>query len=188
MTFSILILLFGWICSGDVIFSSIDGIIKLPKPVLQKGVRVIVDGGATVYVYFNGTYRISALAPGPHLLAFDAPGYVFPQVRVDVSKKNAGRIRAIVLDEELAHRPGNALLLEPKGVAEYFVAREEYNMFGILKNPMVIMMLIAFGGAFLLPKMADPEQMKEMSQLNQDGGTPSLSQLWQQLTSPPSEK
>ena len=48
---------------------------------------------------------------------------------------------------------------------EYFEPRQGFSLLGILKNPMLLMMLVSVGGMFMMPKMMeglDPEQKDQM--------------------------
>eukprot|EP00667_Euglena_gracilis_P015897 EG_transcript_16558 len=163
---------------------TLEGRLLIPREVINRGAEIIVDGGEQVTFFRgDGSFEIHGLPPGTHLLDFNVPRFVFPQVRVDLSRKKKGKVRASVAEDGKVETIKYPLLLEPKAVAQFFVPREEYSMMGMLKNPMVIMMLVFGAMAFLMPRLTDPEQMKEqMQQMGMDNGQPpSLSSLWQQL-------
>eukprot|EP00668_Euglena_longa_P001952 GGOE01002277.1.p1 GENE.GGOE01002277.1~~GGOE01002277.1.p1 ORF type:complete len:268 (+),score=46.66 GGOE01002277.1:732-1535(+) len=163
---------------------ALEGRLLISKEIINKGAEVIVDGGERVCFFRgDGSFEIHGLEAGTHLLDFNVPQHVFPQVRVDMSRKKKGKVRASIAEDGKVETIKYPLLLEPKAKAQYFVPREEYSMMGMLKNPMVIMMLVFGGMAFLMPRLADPEQMKEqMQQMGMDNGQPpSLSSLWKQL-------
>jgi hypothetical protein len=177
---------------GDAL-QTLEGRLLVPRDIARKGAHVIMNGGERLaYLEGDGSFQIHGVIAGSHILDFKAADMLFSQVRIDMSKKKRGKIRASVSEAGVVETVPYPLLLEPKGKAQYFVPREEYNMMSILKNPMVMIML-AFGVmAFLLPKMADPEQMKEMreqmEELGMDQQQPSLSGLWNQLSEQPKEQ
>ena len=48
---------------------------------------------------------------------------------------------------------------------QYYEPRQGFNIFGIFKNPMLLMMLVMGGMMFMMPKMMenlDPEQQEQM--------------------------
>lgn len=163
---------------------SLEGKILLPKDIIKQGARVLLDGGERVmYTRADGSFQILDVPAGAHLLDFSVANYIFPQVRIDMSKKKRGKFRASISEQGRVETVPYPLLMEPKARAQYFEPREEYTIGSIVKNPMVMMLLVFGGMAFLMPKMADPEQMKEqMQQMGMDGSQPpSISDLWKQI-------
>uniref|UniRef100_A0A7S1J7N9 ER membrane protein complex subunit 7 beta-sandwich domain-containing protein n=1 Tax=Eutreptiella gymnastica TaxID=73025 RepID=A0A7S1J7N9_9EUGL len=168
----------------DLDYQNIEGRVLLPRDVIRNGARIILNGGERfAYVQNDGSFEMPMVPTGSHLLDFDVPNFVFNQVRIDMSKKKRGKIRATVSESGRIETVAYPLLMEPKSKATYFVPREEYNMSGILKNPMLLMMIFFGVMAFALPKMADPEEMKaQMKEMGMDNGQPpSLSGLWNQI-------
>ena len=59
------------------------------------------------------------------------------------------------------------IILTPRQKAEYFVERQSFNALGMLKNPMVLMMIVMGGMVLAMPyimKNLDPELVKEVNQ------------------------
>ena len=96
------------------------------------------------------------------------------QLRVDVHRNTEGD----ALPDVRPYIPGTPhnppspvtlrypIVLTPRQKAEYFVERQAFNLLGMLKNPMILMM-VAMGGLVLgmpyIIKNLDPEVVKEMN-------------------------
>ena len=93
-------------------------------------------------------------------------------MRVDVSAKTQGKLRALMTHNRLPLPfpiPIEPLVANPV----FFEKREGFNWSGMLMNPMVLMMGVTVLIMFVFPKMMqnmDPEQLKEM----QSGGLADL--------------
>ena len=92
---------------------------------------------------------------------------VWPTVRVDVSAKTAGKLRALVTHNRLPlplPLPLEPLVAKPV----FFEKREGFKVGSILMNPMAIMMGVTLLIMLVMPKMManmDPEQLKEMQEM-----------------------
>ena len=155
--------------------------------------RVIADGGKYVSpVDDKASFVFPALPVGSHVLEVSVGDAVFPPVRIDVMAE-PNRYRAYVNDgsERLlvnAATESNAadaaaaagtsyprIVLHPVGRLSYFVPREGFSVMSILKNPMVLMMVFSLGMVYVMPLIADQDemraQMKDMQKtLNQAQG------------------
>jgi hypothetical protein len=79
------------------------------------------------------------------------------------------------------------LVLYPQATYQYFEERKGFSIFGMLKNPMFLMMAFGGGLMFLMPKMMegmDPEEKAKMREQmeNQSDPTKMLSSMWGDLT------
>lgn len=152
------------------------GVANVPREeLLEKDGRVIVNGGEFVtYTTQDGSFVVRGLPEGTHLLDIDLGNYLFPQVRLRVSRgrDNNARVRAIMNDGgEAAFTGGEAsdapVLVPAVSRQQWFVPREEYSLAGLVKNPMILMMLFTVGLMALMKLMPQEElkqQMKEMQQ------------------------
>eukprot|EP01012_Entosiphon_sulcatum_P002656 TRINITY_DN1058_c0_g1_i1.p1 TRINITY_DN1058_c0_g1~~TRINITY_DN1058_c0_g1_i1.p1 ORF type:complete len:186 (-),score=35.98 TRINITY_DN1058_c0_g1_i1:177-713(-) len=155
--------LFASVCAEEG--ARLEGRLLVSREALRKGARAIVNGGErVVYVATDGNFVIPNLPPGSHILDFSVPDFIFPQVRLDVSKKNPAKVRATRNDERRGEPLPYPLILEPKAKANYFAVREVYDVTAMLKQPMVIMMLIGAVMVFLMPRLADQDEMKQQMQ------------------------
>jgi hypothetical protein len=145
---------------------------------LSKG-RVIVDGGLHVAaVDEHGQFAIPAQQAGSHILEFSVGDLFIAPVRVEVSETKHDRFRATVNDgsgrvivnamndasyEEASASVGAdfpVIVVSPIGEHKYFVPREGFNVMSMVKNPMVLMMLFSLGMVYVMPLIADQDEMK----------------------------
>ena len=183
----------------SAVTATIHGTIaNVPIPVLrQYTARVAVNGGQHVALTSSqGRFTLPPLPPGSHTLDVDLDKFIFPQVRVDVSRKGPNRYRAVLNDgsgtvlvnamsgasnrrasnddedddatgsEEIAEVPISAI-----GQHQYFAPREEFSIMAILKQPMILMMVVSLGLVYLMPKLVDPDEMKAQMKEMQSAGT-----------------
>jgi hypothetical protein len=115
------------------------------------------------------------IPPGSYLLEVYDTQRVWPTVRVDVSAKTQGKLRALMTHNRLPlplPLPLEPLVAKPS----FFEKREGFKISSILMNPMAIMMGVTLLIMVVMPKMManmDPEQLKEMQQM-QSGGLADL--------------
>ncbi|KAJ3103203.1 ER membrane protein complex subunit 7 [Phlyctochytrium planicorne] len=148
--------------------------------------KILLDGGATfAYIDDDGSFSIN-VPEGSHLLEVLSPGYAFDKVRLSVTGTT---VQAYIhLDGTSWARTGPALdlplELPCKGQFMFFVAREGFNVWSILANPMMLMMggsLVIF---FLVPKLMgglDPETLKEIQQRQREQKKVELPDISQNL-------
>ncbi|CEM16361.1 unnamed protein product [Vitrella brassicaformis CCMP3155] len=134
-------------------------------------VRILLNGGAfSAFPNADGSFEIPSLPIGSYLLEVNHPFLQYDPVLVEVSaggRQGEATVSAFLLSFE--HGKGKKLKY-PLGLAshaevKYFQKREEFNIFVLFKNPMVLMGLVSFGLLFILPKMQqgiDPEALQEL--------------------------
>ncbi|KAF7722516.1 hypothetical protein EC973_003078 [Apophysomyces ossiformis] len=118
--------------------------------------------------------------------------YIFPQLRVDVQEET---VRAAYTGLGLGWDHVGSVVNYPvewraKAEAEYFMERQGFNVMGLFKNPMFLMIGFSAVMMFVLPKMManlDPEAMNEFTQSQKDAQKtlselPSLSQMFSQAS------
>jgi hypothetical protein len=117
--------------------------------------RVAVDGGASVLLLRgDGSFLVEGLLPSrTYTLDVLVREHRFEQLRVEVSKTGAMKVSALRVGSPLRVRVALPLVLRPVGTAEYFHRREPVNLFGLLKNPMVLMMGITVLMIVVMPRM-----------------------------------
>jgi len=161
----------------------IDGKLLLPagrKP--SVGTKIILNGGEyTTFPKFDGTFVLNDLGQGGYYLEVISE-YEFVPVRINVSR--SGNIKARYADErKTAIRSVTPLQLESTEIKNYFEEREVYNWKSLLSNPMAIMVIITMVMALVIPKMMDPEMMKELQTSNDGQPIGSPSEMFTKLLS-----
>jgi hypothetical protein len=137
--------------------------------------KVVLNGGEQVSFVRqqDGSFLFEDVPAGTHLLEVVAPGYFFSPVRVDVSSRLAGQIRASYV--EGPHRVSDALVLEPRQEENYYEVREPFSLLGLLKSPMGMMIGFMVVCVFLLPMLMDsidPEEMKRLQEAQRANPSP----------------
>jgi hypothetical protein len=174
------------------------GVIDLPPGTDLSNARVLVDGGEHISpIDASGHFVLPRLEAGSHVVDVSIADLAVPQVRVDVSDKAADRYRAVYNDgsnrvlvnamteasaADAAASAGTEypiLHVAPAGKLRYYVPREGFNPMSILKNPMVIMMVVSLGLVYVMPLIADQDEMrasmKDMQKtVNQASATPAV--------------
>lgn len=131
------------------------------------------------YSTLTGIGFSEGVPAGTHLLEVVALGYFFSPVRVDVSSRLPGQIRASYV--EGPRRVSDSLVLEPLREENYYEIREPFSMLGLLKSPMGLMIGFMVICVFLLPMLMDsidPEEMKRLQEAQRSNPSP-LAQLMQ---------
>ena len=122
---------------------TIEGQVRLPRAGSKfVNARVLLNGGESVGVIrADGSFQLhNVLAGRSYTIDVSMPEYQFATVRVDISNKvgQKGKMKASLASTKA--KLAYPLVLKPTIKTEYFQKREPVNFFGMLKNPMVIMM------------------------------------------------
>ncbi|EKX54339.1 hypothetical protein GUITHDRAFT_149982 [Guillardia theta CCMP2712] len=139
--------------------------------------RVMLDGGKQQAIArADGSFTIYDVSEGVHSLDVDAPGWIFEQIKIDVHyKRNELKVRASFNGDNVGKPVKYPLTLQPSIRVKYFEEREKFDPTVYLKNPMVVMGIIAALMAFVMPKMVenmDPEEVKKLrEEMKKTGGT-----------------
>ncbi|THU94823.1 hypothetical protein K435DRAFT_779253 [Dendrothele bispora CBS 962.96] len=130
---------------------------------------VLDDGDLSGSVVKDGSFSISNVSVGTHVLSVLAHDHWFDQLRIDVIDKTTIEVRPYVVGTPL-NPPSQVLLaypitVEAKGKYNYFVPPESFNLMGMLGSPMMLIMIL--GGAMVLGlpylmKNMDPEALAEL--------------------------
>ncbi|PVF97609.1 hypothetical protein CPB86DRAFT_706721 [Serendipita vermifera] len=147
-----------------------------PDPKDLGAAKVILDDGRySSSVTRNGDFIIPHVEPGTYILQVLAPSHYFDQFRIDVLVDSD-------LPEVRPYTPGTPLnppamvtlpyplRLQAKRKLDFFIPKESFNLLGMLKNPMMLMMIVTAGmvmGVPYLMKNLDPETLKEITEQQQ---------------------
>eukprot|EP00536_Pseudo-nitzschia_multiseries_P008167 jgi/Psemu1/319318/estExt_fgenesh1_pm.C_2030013 len=195
-TKTFIFILFLSVCSATnaaVPTTNLEGRLEFPmgsSRVFNITTKITLNSGEyTTYSRRDGSFVIYDVGPGIHQLDIDSKTYHFPQVKIQLLEESMDAPKCL----EYAF-PGAAkralkypLVIHPKGSYQYFETKRGFSIFGLLRNPMVIMMLFSVGLMVAMPKMMeglDPEEKARMKEQmkNQQDPTAMLSQMWGDMT------
>jgi hypothetical protein len=131
-------------------------------------VRVVLNRGEySAIPRQDGSFVIHSLPPGGYHLEVYDTRRTWPTVRVDVSAKTLGKMRALMTHNRLP-LPFPVEIKPLVANPIFFEKREGFKISAILMNPMALMMGVTLIIMLVMPKMManmDPEQLKEMQQM-----------------------
>jgi hypothetical protein len=172
-------------------------LVDVPKMTHGSQARVQLDGGARVALADTaGQFVFSNVEAGSHVVDVTLGDLVFPQVRLDVSEKtdrfravfNDGSNRVLVNamnDNSAADAAASAgadyplVQLAPVGQYKYYVPREHFSIWSLLKNPMILMMVVSAGLVYVMPLMVDQDDMRAQMKDLQAQASPQVQQQQQ---------
>ncbi|EFJ08694.1 hypothetical protein SELMODRAFT_131306, partial [Selaginella moellendorffii] len=144
-------------------------------------VKLLLNGGEKItFPLKNGYFAFQGIPAGTHLIEVSAPGFFFSPLRVDVSARLHGQVRASLV--ETGRVLSGNLVLEPMRQEQYFEKREPFSVLGLLKSPMGLMVAFMLIAVVVLPKLMDnidPEEMKKIQEEMRNRPSPSFSNLLQ---------
>lgn len=142
----------------------------------QPGEVVLTDGQAIYRARVNqdGSFTVKNLPFGSYLLQADFYDFVFPTIRVDVQyrsgTKDEKQLEAVIhtYRNEYPTVPVRGsgtseetpAMIPTAGLAQYYVPREVISLYGLIKNPMVILMAIS-GAIMIFMKFVPEEDLKQ---------------------------
>jgi hypothetical protein len=156
--------------------------------------RITMNHGEyTTYSRTDGNFTFHHVKPGVHIIDVHSPTHHFSQVKC--------RFKPDAIDDEPIFScleypyPGATkipvkkhLVLTALATYEYFEMKKGFSVFGILKNPMLLMMLFSVGLMYFMPKMMEGlepeerERVRKQMQMQQNP-TQMLSELFSGGTS-----
>jgi hypothetical protein len=143
--------------------------------------RVILYGNGgqqEVIATKDGTFHINDVPPGAYLLEAVSNSWSYPKVRVDVSSRQSGKIKARVSSEtQVGQALAYPLQLVPIGPMKFVEDRPGFQIFSLLKNPMVLMIGVTLLMTVLLPRLMTPDTMKELQPNQPQTNQPDPAQL-----------
>ncbi|KAI8072552.1 hypothetical protein BC940DRAFT_330691 [Gongronella butleri] len=157
---------------------------------VRSSTTVSLSGMYSTLVRADGSFTFEHVEPGSYLLQVDSIDFIFPKLRVDITQD--GQITGAYTGlgqgwDKTGYGVPYPFALRAKAHADYFLAKQSFNMLAMFKNPMFLM--IGFSGImmFVMPRMLknmDPDVLKEITD-SQEGAAqmPSLSQMFSQAQS-----
>ncbi|RYO84708.1 hypothetical protein DL762_001459 [Monosporascus cannonballus] len=137
-----------------------------------------------------GTFVFRNVTPGSYLADVHSATHGFAPLRIDVDAGPGGETRGVRAwetfrgnawenrgEEVRRTAPGGAFPVRVLGTKTFFVERGSFSVFGILKNPMILMSLVSLGLFIGLPKLMenmDPEMRAEFEKQQQSNPMNSL--------------
>lgn len=116
----------------------------------------------------DGKFTLRDVAPGSYVLTTQNPGFVYPELLVDVTAK-AGLARAAYTfnKHQISTKP---FIIRPAAQAQYYELRKPLDLWSFIKSPYGLMIGFMLFGIFVFPMMkVDPEEYREaMAQLRGD--------------------
>lgn len=143
-------------------------------------VKLVLNGGQHVtFPRTDGSFSFRGVPAGTHLLEVVSMGAFFPPVRLDVSARTRGQVRAVYAENQREPLP-EPLVLHPVRVEEYFEKREPFSLYKLMFTPVGMMVGFVAVVVLVLPRLMDsidPEEMKQMQEEMRNRPQPSLSGL-----------
>ncbi|CAO3593209.1 unnamed protein product [Absidia cylindrospora] len=140
---------------------------------LRPSTKVTLSGIYNAFVQSDGTFSFDDVPAGSYLLEVNNIDYIFPKLRVDVKENTVDGAYTVlgVGWDKTGYAIPHPFVLRAKAEADYFVERQGFNVMGMFKNPMFLM--LGFSGIMMLvmPKMLknlDPEAMQDVAQSQSD--------------------
>eukprot|EP00531_Pseudo-nitzschia_arenysensis_P011269 CAMPEP_0116130940 /NCGR_PEP_ID=MMETSP0329-20121206/8742_1 /TAXON_ID=697910 /ORGANISM="Pseudo-nitzschia arenysensis, Strain B593" /LENGTH=214 /DNA_ID=CAMNT_0003625341 /DNA_START=109 /DNA_END=753 /DNA_ORIENTATION=- len=152
--------------------------------------RITLNNGEyTTFSRRDGSFVIYDVGPGIHQLDIDSKIYHFPQVKIQLLEDSIDAPKCLEYAFPGAQKRAlkYPLVINPKGTYQYFEAKKGFSIFGLLRNPMVMMMLFSVGLMVAMPYMMEglePEEKARMREQmkNQQDPSAMFSQMWGDIT------
>lgn len=107
------------------------------------------------FVKRNGVIEIT-VPDGTYILSVVSPSLYFDPIRLEVSGDTVKAFDGgLGISFNTALEVPYPLELQPKGMLTYFQPVEQFNIWGLFANPMIIMTLATLFFVFIIPKLKD---------------------------------
>ena len=194
LKYSLLLLLYS--VSAQVPTTTLEGQLQYAnKTPFNVTTRITLNNAEyTTYSRADGSFVIYNVPPGIHQLDIHSNIYHFGQIKIQLLEESMDTPKCL----EYAY-PGASkqpakypLVLYPHATYQYFEPRRGFSLFGLFKNPMVLMMLFSVGLMVMMPKMMEGLDPKEKARMKQQmeaqkDPTKMLSQMWGEITGAPEQ-
>lgn len=108
-----------------------------------RNTRVVIgDELESTYLGLDGTFKFDGLLPGEYLVSVVSPNHYFRPVQVKIATD--GTTIAIYIGE-LNGNLRLPLVFSSNTRANYRIITDEYNIFALLNNPLLILVAVSFG-------------------------------------------
>ena len=128
---------------GNAVYKIEGKVFVENEPIADWGpqTRIIVNGGEYVgFLKPDGSFIVSNVPPGSHVVEVSSPNHGFQPARVEISSKSKGKMRARRVDwlqPGVVQQIRYPLHFKTKGKASFFEKRETWHWTDSLMNPMV---------------------------------------------------
>ena len=128
---------------GNAVYKIEGKVFVENEPIAEWGpqTRIIVNGGEYVgFLKPDGSFVVSNVPPGSHVVEVSSPNHGFQPARVEISSKSKGKMRARRVDwlqPGVVQQIRYPLHFKTKGKAGFFEKRETWHWTDSLMNPMV---------------------------------------------------
>ncbi|KAH7883752.1 hypothetical protein F5I97DRAFT_1938425 [Phlebopus sp. FC_14] len=170
---------FVWLCLSSILVGvvaclDLDGCIQwneiCPNYQALGPARVLLDTGRySARVTRSGNFSIPDVGAGTYILSVLSHDYAFEQMRVDVSNSSpTPEIKSYIVGTPLMS-PSVVLsypvVFTPRHKNNYFQPRESFNLLGMFRNPMMMIMVLTgvlVVGMPYIMKNLDPQTLEEL--------------------------
>jgi hypothetical protein len=154
---------------GQTVTTTLEGRLEFPdKSPFNVTTKISLNNAEyTTYSRADGSFTIFNVPPGVHQLDVLSTTHLFGQVKIQLLEDSMDAPKCL----EYAY-PGAIklaikypLVLIPHATYDYFEPERGFSILGLLKNPMVLMMLVGGGLMLGMPKLMegmDPEEKELM--------------------------
>lgn len=178
--------------------SIIQGQLQMPDTKTPVNTTLItLNNEFSTYTTPSGNFTFYNVPLGVHLVDAHNVDYSFSQVKMqlrindennEIEKKCIEYVYPGAPKQPIECEPSIILIANAK--YQYFETRRGFSIFGLLKNPMVLLMGVSVIMMVIMPKMMenlDPEQKEQMKKQMEMQQDPSkmLGQLWGELSGAP---
>ena len=178
---------------GSVSAYTITGSLVAPRPTKERfqphlqlqGTKVILDGKVVTYPTDQGNFAFQGVEEGMHFVEVWDVMYTYPTVLVEVAA--SGNIAYDATPSALRHEKlVYPLKLTADKPISFYERREPFSISSILFNPMVLILgVTVFFTMFSPNSMLDPEQMKEMKEMQKKMSKDMSNSWFSNLLQPP---
>jgi hypothetical protein len=171
--------------------ATLEGRLQFPDgtPFNVTSLVTLNHGDLSTYSKIDGTFQLTSVPPGIHLLEVQSIEYHFGQVKIQLLKDAMTEPKCVeYMYPGAPKKPiGHPLELVAYATYEYYEKRPAFSFLVILKNPMFLMMAFSVGMMVMMPKMMeglDPEEKAKLKEqmANQQDPTKMLSSMFEGIT------
>ena len=173
--------------AAQQVTTTLEGRLEFPdKTPFNITTRISLNNAEyTTYSRSDGSFVIYNVPPGIHQIDIHSPSHHFGQVKVQLLEESmdAPKCLEYTYPGAVKNPIKYPLVLTPYATYDYFEPKRGFSIFGLLKNPMVLMMLVSAGLMMGMPKLMenlDPEEKEVMRKQMQAQSNPTemLSQMF----------
>jgi hypothetical protein len=178
------------VVSASVEDGTIVGRLQFPDSThtFNQTTRITLNNDYTTYSRSDGGFTFYNVPSGIHVVDVQSTVYHFSQIKCQLLEGEQPKCLEYAYPGA-TKQPTTTwpVVLTAHATFDYFEKRAGFSIFGILKNPMVIMMVFSVGMMTLMPKMMEnmepeeKERVRQQMEMQKDP-TKMLASLWGDLT------